>query len=154
MKVNNGEYLQDKLAIAMKTYTAENAGYSHRFPDTKSARGNFLQSQPGDFFLLVPVGSILIECKSTVSNASLLSLAWHGPVGKRQIAKHKLWKRAGHPSLYLFGNLTDGKNKATFEWHLGSQVINKKSTPVNVGSMRELLHSLPAVINHLTPPQR
>jgi len=150
MKTNDGSYLQDKLADAMKAYTMDNKGYSHRFPDTKAARGNFLQSQPGDFFLLVPAGSILIECKSTVSNATLLSLAWHGEVGKRQIAKHKLWQRAGHPSLYLFGNMTEGKNKATFEWHLGKNVINKTYTPVVTGSMKEISSSIISIIHHIS----
>lgn len=149
MKTNDGAYLQDKLAEAMKDYTANNKGFDHRFPDTKSARGNFIQAQPGDFFLLVPGSSILIECKSTVANATLLSLAWHGTTGKRQIAKHRLWQRAGHPSMYLFGNLSDGRRKATFEWHTGLNVINKINTPISSGGLIELRASISALIRAL-----
>jgi hypothetical protein len=150
VKANNGEYLQDKLAAAMKDFTTNHRGYGHRFPDTKSAQGNFIKAQPGDFFLLVPQGSILIECKSTVSNASLLSLAWHGDVGKRQIAKHKLWQRAGHPSVYLYGNLSSGKRTATYEWHCSSKVIQKVATPLLIGEMASLTKSIPALLTLLT----
>jgi hypothetical protein len=149
MKTNDGSYLQDKLHDAMKDYAANHRGLSHRFPDTKSAGGNFLQAQPGDFFLLIPQGSILIECKSTVANATLLSLAWHGKVGKNQIAKHRLWHRAGHPSLYLFGNLTAGKLKATFEWHSGHNVIQKRYSPLASGRMSELRDSIPELLKLL-----
>jgi hypothetical protein len=149
MKTNDGSYLQDKLAKVLKDYSANHKGLMHRFPDTKSAGGNFLQAQPGDFFFLVPQGSILIECKSTVANATLLSLAWHGKVGKNQIAKHRLWQRSGHPSLYLFGNLTEGERKATFEWHHGINVINKKYSPLSSGRIPELGGSIPDLLNNL-----
>jgi hypothetical protein len=142
---NDGSYLQDALFKAIKEYTTFNKGYGHRFPDTKSAGGNFLQAQPGDFFLLVPGGSLLIECKSTKTHASLLSLAWHGTVGKRQIAKHKLWQRAGHPSLYLYGDITE--KDELFEWHSGSCVIKKENKPLLVGEIKALGQSLPGLLN-------
>lgn len=129
----------------MKNYTTHHKGFGHRFPDTKSARGNFIQSQPGDFFLLVPGGSLLIECKSTIAHASLLALAWHGVVGKRQIAKHRLWQRAGHPSLYLYGDLV---NK-TFEWHTGDKVISKQHAPLLFGCFKDLEASIPKLLGLL-----
>ena len=145
MKHNDGSFLQDKLADALKWYCEYHPAYWHRFPDTKSARGNFIKAQPGDFFLLVPGVSILIECKSTQASARLLSLAWHGPVGKGQLGKHRLWLRSGHPSLYLYGDLVTG----IFEWHSGNEVLNKKNRPLLSASMQDLPTSISPLIEIL-----
>jgi hypothetical protein len=146
-KVNDGTELQAKLQKALKEYTSKQAGTWHRFPDTKSARLNFIQSQPGDFFLLVPGMSVLIECKSSVVGEALLNLAYHGEVGRRQIAKHKLWHRAGHPSLYLYGDMR-GKQKM-FAWHLGTDVVAKVSDPKVIGCITALEESLPNILSYL-----
>ena len=146
-KTNDGIYLQEKLASILKAYKEYNPAFDHRFSDTKSARGNYIKSQPGDFMLLVPFGALLIECKSTVTGIGLLTLAHHGIVGKRQIAKHRLWQRAGHPSLYLYADLSKGKDKAVYEWHDGRYVIDKSYEPVLGGPLYDLSGSLKIVLH-------
>lgn len=138
---NDGTYLQDKLQEVLKTFTEYNRGFFYRFYDTKSTQGGFLPAQPGDFFLLVPAAGILIECKSTEVGTPLTTLAHHGKVGKRQIAKHRMWHRAGHPSLYLYYNF---KTKI-FEWHKGESVVAKKTEPIWRGLADNLLNSISIV---------
>lgn len=139
--MNDGSELQDDLANALKRYCETHGAYWHRFPDTKSARGNFLKSQPGDFMFLVGGTSALIECKSSAVKAKLVTLAWHGDVGKRQLGKHRLWLRSGNPSLYLYGDLIS----KTYEWHWGSNVIQKVNDPILHGPLKDLPDSIAAI---------
>ena len=144
-KTNDGGYLQDELAKVMGHYTQYNPGFFHRFPDTKSAGGNFLKAQPGDYMLLLPVQCLLIECKSTVAGAKLITLAHHGKVGKVQVAKHRLWHRAGHRSLYLYGDL----EKRRYEWHSGQMVVRKVTQPLVTGDMSTLKDSIPLILRRI-----
>jgi len=140
---NDGTSLQDKLQKALKEYCETSPAYWHRFPDTKSAgRGNYLKAQPGDYMLLVPGPCLLIECKSTMVGTGIISMAFHGGTGKNQIAKHRLWHRAGHPTLYLWGDLA---NKEV-QWHSGRAVVKKISKPLVIGGLDNLLGTLPDVI--------
>ena len=145
MASNDGSYLQDELAEALKHYMSYYPAFYWRWPDTKSARGNFLKAQPGDFGLLIPEHCFLIECKSSVVHASLLSLAHHGKVGKNQIAKHRMWHRSGHYSLYLYGDVTHD----TYEWHSGQNVVRKINKPLMVGSIPQLKHKLPELLKRI-----
>jgi hypothetical protein len=140
---NDGTPLQDKLAKALKTYSEYHPAYWHRFPDTKSAGGNYLQAQPGDYLLAAPVGVILIECKSTVVGARVLTLAHHGTVGKNQIAKHRLWHRAGQPSAYLWGDMV----KEQIEWHWGFNVVKKIDKPILIADLKGLGSSIATLIS-------
>ncbi len=142
---NDGSYLESKLQTALAKYARFNKALKHRFYDTKSAGGSFLPAQPGDFFLLVPGSCILIECKSTEADAKLIRMAHHGKQQKNQIAKHKLWTRAGHPAVYLHLNI---KTKV-IEWHDSNKVIIKKNEPIWVGGLAELADSIPDVISLL-----
>lgn len=144
-KQNDGTYLQDELAKALKAYCEYNEGYFYRFYDTRSARVNYLPAQPGDYLLNVPGISILIECKSTTVGASVVKMAWNNKITKNQMAKHRLWHRSGHPSLYLWGDLT---NK-TFEWHLGETVVSKVNNPIFSGQFNKLSLSIQAVLTEL-----
>lgn len=137
-KRNDGAWLQDALQAQLKHYCEHHPAFWHRFPDTKSAQGAYLKAQPGDFFWMMPRQCLLIECKSTIKGTSLLSLAHHGTVGKRQIAKHRLWNRAGHLSFYLYGDRTTNR----YEWHLGKNVASKCHAPVVTGLMPDLAASL------------
>jgi len=140
-KDNDGTYLQDKLQAALKPYSEMRKAFWHRFPDTKSAGGfRFLSPQPSDYLFVAPGVALLIECKSTRVGADIITLAHHGDVGKRQIAKHKLWHRAGHPSLYLYGDLSID----VFHFYDGRDVVskNRSAKPVLIGA----ISSLPAYI--------
>lgn len=139
---NDGEYLQDVLQDALKKFSQYHKAFYYRFYDSKSTNGGYLPAQPGDYFLLVPGMCMLIECKSTKVTSPLLTLAHKGEVGKRQIAKHKLWHRAGNPSLYLYGNLA---NKV-LEWHLGTRVVEKVAEPIWRGPPSDLYKSLETII--------
>jgi hypothetical protein len=149
-QVNDGDYLQAKLYSALADYVRYQPGFKYRFYDTKSTRGSFLPAQPGDFFLLVPEACFLIECKSSVAGVSLLSMAFKGAVGKNQIAKHRMWHRAGHPSLYLYLDLASNR----IEWHTGVNVVNKKNQPVWTGQLSDLSDSLIAVIRTIPIPSK
>ena len=92
--------------------------------------------------LLVPNSAILIECKSTEVGTSLITLAHHGKVGKVQIAKHRLWHRAGHRTLYLYGDLA----KDSYVWHSGQNVVRKINAPIATGPMQSLLYCIPGVL--------
>lgn len=140
-KVNDGTKIQDKLYSAMKSYVSTNPGFVYRFYDTKSA-GSYLPAQPGDFFLLVPGGCLLIECKSSASGIQLLTMAHKSKV---QIAKHRLWHRAQHYSLYVYHDTRNDK----VEWHLGSYVVNKMNNPRWLGRLSNLEDSLSSVLESL-----
>lgn len=140
--MNDGTKIQDKLQEALKDYSQNNKGFYYRFYDTKSARGATLPAQPGDFFLLIPGQCLLIECKSSEVSTSVTTLAHKGPVGKRQIAKHKLWNRAGHTSLYCYLDLKTG----IVEWHSGTNIINKINHPILVTPLRLLTGSIPLLL--------
>jgi hypothetical protein len=140
-KKNDGAQLQATLQDALKAYCRYHPAFFFRFYDTKSAR-NLLPAQPGDFFLLTPSTCFLIECKSTVIGEPILSLAYHGEVGKRQVAEHKLWQRAGHRSLYLYH---DGAAKR-YEWHDGANIIKRISRPLWAGNKQQLQDSIAGLL--------
>lgn len=95
---NDGRWLEQDLQDALHEYCAEKPGFWHRFPDTRAAR-NFIAAQPADFLWAVPGGALLVEAKSTVVSARLKEL-----LDPNQIAKHRLWHRAGHESVFIYGD--------------------------------------------------
>lgn len=136
-KDNDGTYAQDKLQAALKAYCQAHKGFYHRFPDTKSAgMFTFLKPQPADYLFVFPGCSLLIECKSTKVGERIVTMAHHGEVGKRQVAKHKLWHRAGHPSLYLLYDYTLER----FKFYDGRDVAWKRLAlfPIVDGSIAQL----------------
>lgn len=138
MTKNTGDKTQSLLAEALKTFCRHNPAFAHRFYDTKSARGAFIPGQAGDFFLLHPGQCLLLECKSTNIGESLITLAFHGPVGRKQIASHRLWHRAGHDSYYLYHDIRTGR----MEWHNGKNVVKKIADPVWSGEASGLATSI------------
>lgn len=143
---NNGAFLEGKLHAAGKAYMRAHPGYWHRFYDTKSTGGGFLPAQPGDFLLLAPGLALLIECKSSAVSAPLLTLAWAGKPQKLQIAKHRLWRRAGQASCYLYLDLTTRR----LEWHDGASVAAKVNAPYWSGALAELPAALVQAVNYHT----
>lgn len=132
---NDGKKLEKELSKALKEYCQGNHAYIHRFYDTRSASGNFLPAQPGDFLLLVPNFALLIECKSTQTGETLLSLA---KKNKAQLAKHKLWLRSGHPAVYLHLD----ERCDVLEWHDSSRVLAGENSPVLFGRLTDIGFSL------------
>jgi len=135
---NDGKLLEKKLQETLKQYTEKIPSFYYRFYDTKSAR-NFIPSQPGDFFLLIPGGCILLECKSSNIGNSLITLAHKN---KQQIAKHKLWLRSGNPALYVYLDL----NTREVQWHISQQVINKEDKPICTAPLFDLFTALKQII--------
>ena len=131
---NDGKLLETKIQQALVTFTQHHPGFKHRFYDTKSA-GNYLPAQPGDFFLLIPNRCLLIEAKSTTVGASILKLAW---ANKQQLAKHKLWHRAGHPSWYAH---LDVKEKI-LSWYKGEDILKRQAKPIWSGGLNQIEDSL------------
>ena len=145
MAANNGELLEGKLRLALKTIQAKSYSFGHRFPDTKTAKSGMIPPQPGDFMLLVPGKAILIECKSTNANSGLIGMAHKGEVGKRQISHHKMWHRSGNPSIYLWMNI----KRDIIEFHDGKNVVLKVDKPLFIGTSKDLLSSLQTIILEL-----
>lgn len=104
MARNDGKVLEKALQDALADYQKRHRAKWHRFYDTHSAR-SILPQQPGDFMLLVPGASILIEAKSTDDGTPLLDMIRSSKSGRTQIAEHRIWHRAGHPSVYIWGDL-------------------------------------------------
>lgn len=126
---NTGKSFERAVQEAFTAWCAENQGFFYRFQDSYAAR-NLLVAQPGDFFWLIPGNAILIECKSTVSDKSLQEMVKSSP---NQLAKHKLWARAGHPSVFLHYDMKEVKA------YDGRAVANSiKSQPVWAGSIKQL----------------
>lgn len=80
-----------------------------RLYDTRSA-GNYLPSQPGDFVLCNDGQSILIEVKSSEKHDSLADR--RAPLtslfDEEQVAKMRLWYRAGAKVLVIFQSQETG----------------------------------------------
>lgn len=107
---NDGSWLEGKVKDMLDTLHRKTPSFYLRLRDTKSAsRGStlhFQASQPGDFIHNYPGISILIEAKSSDKHESLMNCLRTVITKKNahQPAAHRLWQRAGHPSIYLFGN--------------------------------------------------
>lgn len=145
MAKNTGKLLESKISSALKTLQSKTKSFGHRFVDKAQVMSGFVAPSPGDFMLLVPGKAILIECKSTNANTSLMSMAHKGEVGKRQIAHHRLWNRSGNPSVYLWMNI----KRDMIEFHLGSNVVDRVDKPLFVGSSSDMLVGLKEVIEGL-----
>jgi hypothetical protein len=110
--------------------------------DKTQAMSGFVPKAPGDYLLLVPGKAILVECKSSITGSSLLTLAHKNKI---QLAEHRKFIRAGHASLYVYLCLkTD-----VIEFHLGENVIKKIDKPVYVGKSKEMLEGLKVVVGGL-----
>jgi len=132
---NNGKALEGQITAALKAYQADHAARCHRFADTTAAGGKFLGPQPGDFMLLVPGFSIMIEAKSTDCGAGLLSLIRSSANAKKQVAQHRMWHRAGHPSWYWWADVTAGE----FRVYDGREVVRAQFGEAAPGSLGGLL---------------
>lgn len=118
-RLNSGKELENKLREALAEDMKRTASFFHRFYDTTSAR-NMLPTQPGDFLWVFPGAAVLMEAKSTVAGDSLLEmLRGGGDHARTQIAKHKLWLRAGHPTVFWWADLRTGD----LEVHSGRRVV-------------------------------
>jgi hypothetical protein len=111
---NDGKWLEGKIQDALFKWQCERPSFYHRFYDTKSA-GFYLPAQPGDFLWLLPERpAFLLEAKSTEKSATLKSLLDPGQCGK-----HRLWKRAGHQTAFIYGDLATDK----LAWYRGEDVV-------------------------------
>jgi penicillin-binding protein-related factor A (putative recombinase) len=141
-KENDGKALEGKLSKALKTFEAKTKAFHYRIPDTSAARKGILPPAVGDYILLIPGKAVLIECKSTVTGIPLLTLAHKNKV---QIAHHRQWHRAGHPSLYLWYDIEVDK----IEYHTGELVVQKVHYPLFTGKGREIQPALKEILEKL-----
>jgi penicillin-binding protein-related factor A (putative recombinase) len=140
---NDGKALEGKLQETLKTFASKQRGFNHRFPDTRTARSGIIPSQPGDYMLLVPGKAILIEAKSTITEAHIFTLAHKNKV---QIAQHRKWHRSCHPSLYLWMDLKHD----IIEFHDGRNIVEKVDKPLFVGKSKDMLSALKKIVEDLT----
>lgn len=84
----------------LREQAKERALIVHRFYDSKSA-GDMLPAQPGDFLVIYQAMPILLELKSSEVFDSLRS-CFSSHVSSAQIAFHRLWRRAGAQTWFLF----------------------------------------------------
>jgi hypothetical protein len=89
---------------AMRKLAERYPAFWYRFPDTREA-GRIIKSQPGDFLWVTGGVPYLIELKYSEVRQNILSLLRsEGMHAKRQMAKHRLWERAGGKSRFLFSS--------------------------------------------------
>ena len=94
-----GYWFEDKVRDILKEIQSSTPSAYHRFTDSKAAR-NMVAAQPGDHMLLIPGKAVLIEEKASTKHHSFKSCLTM--IENRQIAFHRIWHRAGHPSLVIF----------------------------------------------------
>ncbi len=100
-----GYWFEDKTRDKLKEIQETKPSAFHRFTDSKAAK-TIVAAQPGDHMLLIPNKAVLIEEKASTKHESFRSCLTM--IENKQIAFHRIWHRAGHPSLVLFySDLTD-----------------------------------------------
>lgn len=145
---NDGKYLEERWQEALQEFATGNPSYTLRLYDAHAARG-MLPAQPGDFIWTMPGAAVLVECKSTEKGEPLKKL-----LDKQQIAKHRLWHRAGHPSLFVYGDLT------TMESHLydGRDVVSHhlsraKLIPFSSGPLKPAMTHVQRAFSRYAQPR-
>ena len=98
-----GHEFQDLVQKNLLDHMRKAKSYTMRLYDTKSA-GNFLPSQPGDFISIYQGLPILVEAKSSskVSSLSQSRAALTSLFDNEQLAKGRLWVRAGGSASVIF----------------------------------------------------
>lgn len=139
---NNGKKLEARTTLTLKELTSKTRANYHRFTDKTQAMSGFVPAQPADFLLLVPGKAILVECKSTTSGTSLIAMAHQE---KTQIAEHKKWHRAEHPSIYVYLNLGTDR----LEIHNGKNVVKKVNEPLFIGTSKQMMEGLKFILESL-----
>ena len=100
-----GYWFEDKVRDALKEIQQAKPATFHRFTDSKAAK-TIVAAQPGDHMLLIPDKAVLIEEKASTKHESVRSCLTM--IDTLQIAFHRKWHRAGHPSIVIFySDLTD-----------------------------------------------
>ena len=94
-----GYWLEDRVRDSLKEIQQTKPSMFHRFTDSKAAK-TIVAAQPGDYMLPLPNGAILIEEKASTKHESFRSCLTM--IGNNQIAFHRKWHRAGHPSIVVF----------------------------------------------------
>lgn len=122
--MNNGKDLEQRLQSALFAYQETHNSHYFRLYDATSSGGKGHRN-PGDFVWLV-TKAVLIECKSTENGTCLLESIRRSKNSRQQTARHELWHRSGHPSIYVFADILarivtvyDGKSVLT--------ALNKKT---------------------------
>lgn len=142
-KVNDGKLFEGKVKNALQAFCNTYPAFYHRFPDTHAARG-WLPAQPSDFLWAIPTDVFLLECKSTDKGEPIWRLLDDG-----QLGKHRLWHRAGHPSLFLYADL---HTKATEVWG-GVDIVQfaharkRPVEPILTGTMDNIAQLLTQIYN-------
>ena len=89
-----------------------------RLYDTRSAGGNYIPAQPGDFIVSAGGFGHLIEVKASLEHDSLKTgLSSLVPI--EQAASHRLWQKSGSPSWFLFKSMASRKIELWDGEHVG-----------------------------------
>lgn len=105
-----GKEFEENVKNNLQSFMSKNKTVTLRLYDTRSA-GNYIPSQPGDFVSVWQGNAILIEAKSSTihdslsdKRSSLTSL-----FDKEQVAKMRIWKRAGASVSVIFKSPRQGR---------------------------------------------
>lgn len=118
-----------------------------RLYDTKSARGNFLPEQPGDF-IVAAHGAHLLECKTSEIWDSLAEgKCLDDNVSSEQAAEHRIWAKAGNPCWFLFYSQPVGcielwRGADVGEAYAKRQLLERPATVVKSSELYDLLLGL------------
>jgi hypothetical protein len=145
MSEDIGKWFEGKVQDALKELQAQFPAMFYRFPDSHAAR-NYLQKQPGDHLFLIKGKAILIEEKCSETHESFrggFSSLW----GKPQAAQHRVWHRAGMPSIIMFCNRIDETVEVWDGRKLAILRATGKRIPANMEPMRTgLIKNLKSIL--------
>lgn len=99
------KWFEGEVGAKLKEIGTRHPVRALRLQDTAAARVQYLPAQAGDYIVACPRGGVLLEVKSSTVHGSLTS-GLSSLMEKRQAAEHRLWHRAGQPSLVVFYSST------------------------------------------------
>lgn len=106
---NDGKELERLVSKELSAHKSANNSHFIRFYDATSSGGGAGHRNAGDFQWLLPGAAVLIECKSTVrGDMDFYKLMMLSKKNIGQMARHRLWHRAGHPSIYIYADIVGG----------------------------------------------
>lgn len=120
-----GKSIESEFQLMLNTFSQKTPLSYERLYDTHSA-GSYLPPMPSDFIVGYDSVTHFIELKSSASFSSLMDGgALRNLVKDAQVAKMRMWVRAGCPCWFVFVSQKSG----TVEWWNGRKVIQAYLTP-------------------------
>jgi len=119
---NIGKWFETNIVLpAFNRLARREHMYFHRYVDMHAA-GSHVAAAPADFQCLLNGLPILVECKASIKNLSLVNCL-SDMVEDHQCGSHRLWMNAQGVSLFLFYS----DQTRLIEFWMGMDVITARS---------------------------